>query len=453
MCETAKENKMGTMPVGKLLVNISLPIIISMLVQALYNIVDSYFVAKLSETALTAVSLAFPVQNIMISIAVGTGVGMNAFLSKSLGEKNENLVHNVANNGMFLFLLSYVVMAVIGFLFSGTYFSIQTDINEVIKSGTVYTQICTMFSIGVFTQIAFERYLQATGKTVYSMITQLSGAIINIILDPILIFGLYGFPAMGVAGAAVATVIGQICSTVAGFFLNHFFNHEIKLSFKGFRPDFSIIKRIYSVGFPSILMRSVTSVMSFGMNGILLGFSSTAAAVLGIYMKLESFVLMPVYGLNNGMVPILAYNYGAKNKDRIIKTIKLSLVGAVCIMLFGFALMQLFSQEILLIFNASENMLSIGTVALKIISFQFLLSAFSIVFNAVFQAFGKGFYSLTVSLIRQLIVLLPVAFIISKFGKLDLVWLAFPIAEVVSLVTAVFFMKKVYNKNIKPIEK
>ncbi len=453
MGETFHENKMGVMPVGKLLINISLPIIISMWVQALYNVVDSYFVSQISETALTSVSLAFPIQNVIISVAVGTGAGMNAFLSKSLGEKNMPLVNKIANNGMILFILSYAVTAILGALFSELYFSIQTDITSVVESGTIYTRICTIFSIGVYIQIAFERYLQATGKTVYSMITQAMGALINIIFDPILIFGLYGAPAMGVAGAATATVIGQTVSCFVGVLLNHFCNKDIKLSPKLLKPDFAIIKKIYSVAFPSIMVRSLTSVMSFGMNAILLGFSSTAAAVLGIYMKLESFVLMPVYGLNNGMVPIIAYNFGARKKDRIIKIIRLSLTSAFCIMLVGFAILQMFSQDILLIFNASENMLSIGRTAIKIVSLQFLLASFPLVMSAVFQAFGKGFYSLSVSVTRQLVVLLPVAYIISKFGDLNLVWLAFPIAEVFSLATALLFLTKVYKSTIKNLDK
>ncbi|MEA5084251.1 MAG: MATE family efflux transporter [Lachnospiraceae bacterium] len=449
MTENIAENKMGIMPVGTLLVNMSLPIVISMFIQALYNVVDSYFVAKIGENALTAVSLAFPVQNLIISIAVGTGVGINSLLSKSLGEKNFALANKTANNGVFLGFASYIFMLAMGAFFSGFYFKVQTDIPEVVVEGTKYIRICTMLSIGVYGQITFERLLQATGKTFLSMVTQATGAVINIILDPILIFGLAGFPSMGVTGAAVATVFGQICSATIGIILNLKCNHEIKLDFKGFKPDIHIIKRIYSVGFPSILMRALTSVTTFGMNAILLTFSSTATAVFGVFYKLQSFVLMPILGLNNGMVPILAYNYGARKKERILKTIKLALTFGVCVMTAGLIVIQTQTTAILMLFNASDNMLAIGIPALRILSIHFLLGGFPIVLNAVFQAFGKGFYSLTVSLSRQLVILLPAAFVLSKLGGLTWVWWAFPIAEIGSISACAVFMHRVYIKQIR----
>jgi len=446
-----KENKMGTMPVNKLLLSLSLPLVISMLMQAMYNVVDSLFVARVSENALTAVSLAFPIQNFMIAVGVGTGVGMNAYLSRSLGEKNKKDVDLAANNGIFLAFLSYIVILVLGLALSGFYYKAQTDIAEIIEGGETYIKICLIGSFGLFLQITMERLLQSTGKAFFSMITQITGAVINIIFDPIFIFGYFGFPAMGVAGAALATVMGQIIAMLLGLFLNIKANKEISISLKCFKPDIHAIKRIYSVGFPSIIMQSVSSVMTFGMNNILLAFSSTATAVFGVYFKLQSFVIMPVLGLNNGMVPIISYNYGAGNKDRIIKTIKLSIVAAVTIMALGLAAFQILPYQILMIFDASENMLEIGIPALKIISIHFILAGFSIIMNAVFQAFGKGFYSLLVSLTRQLIVLLPVAFLLSKTDVLANVWWSFPIAEVVSVSICCFFMTKIYKNIIKKI--
>ncbi len=446
-----KENKMGTMPIGSLLINISLPIVISMLIQALYNIVDSYFVSKISENAFTAVSLAFPVQNLMISIAVGTGVGINALLSRSLGEKNFTLANKTAENGAFLAVLSALLMCVLGFFFTDFYFNAQTDIMEIVENGVIYTKICTVFSLFLFIEILCERLLQATGRTVYCMITQATGAIINIILDPILIFGMFGMPKMGVTGAAVATVIGQFSSAVIGIIFNLYFNHDIKIKIKGFKPNFHVIKTIYNIGLPAILMRSVSTVTVFGMNNLLLGFSSTATAVMGIYYKLESFAVMPVFGLNNGMVPIIAYNYGAKRKERIIKTIKISLIASFVIMGAAFLALLTQAEKILLMFNASSEMLEIGIPALRIISTHYIIACFSIILTAVFQAFGKGFYSLTMSVTRQLAVLLPVAFFLSKTGDLSKIWFAYPIAEIVAVILAVIFMTKVYKNNIKDL--
>ena len=449
--EIQKENKMGVMPVGKLLFTMSLPIMISMIVQALYNIVDSMFVARVSENALTAVSLAFPVQNLMISVATGTGVGINALLSRSLGEKNFDRANRTAKNGIFLLVVSAIVFAIVGGVFSHMFFAVQTNDAEIVEAGTVYTRICTIWSIGLFMQITMERLLQATGKSIYSMVTQLTGAVINIILDPIMIFGLLGFPKMGVAGAALATVVGQTIAACLAVFFNLKKNTELNYSFHGFRPDGEIIRHIYAVGVPSIIMASISSVMNFGMNKILMTFSSTATAVFGVYYKLQSFVFMPTFGLNNGMVPILAYNLGARKKKRMIRTIRLSVIYAISIMLIGLAVFQLIPGDLLRLFDASEDMLSIGIPALRIISLSFTFAGFCVVSSSVFQALGHGFLSLMFSLIRQLVVLLPVAYILSRFRVLNLVWWSFPIAEVAGVILCIFFLMYAYRKEIKPI--
>lgn len=448
-----QENKMGVMPVNRLILTMSLPMILSMLVQALYNIVDSMFVSRLSENALTAVSLAFPAQNLMIAVATGTGVGVNAALSRSLGERNFDRANKIADHAVFLAIASYAVFAVLGLFFSRQFFLWQTDIEEIVDQGTDYLRICTLFSFGLFLEIACERLLQSTGKTVYSMYTQGLGAIINIIFDPIMIFGLFGFPKMGVAGAAAATVFGQILAAVLGIFLNKTRNQEIHVSFRGFRPNSEIIRHIYSVGIPSIIMSSIGSVMTFGMNKILIGFTSTATAVFGVYFKLQSFVFMPVFGLNNGTVPIIAYNYGAAKPDRILKTLKLAICYAVGIMLIGFAVFQLLPDKLLLIFEASENMLNIGVPALRIISVSFLFAGYCIVCSSMFQALGHGLLSLLVSVFRQLLVLLPSAFLLSKIGGLDLVWYSFPIAEICSIFFSTYFLRHVYKKEIEPLKR
>ena len=448
-----QENKMGVMPVNRLILTMSLPMILSMLVQALYNIVDSMFVSRLSENALTAVSLAFPAQNLMIAVATGTGVGVNAALSRSLGERNFDRANKIADHAVFLAIASYAVFAVLGLFFSRQFFLWQTDIEEIVDQGTDYLRICTLFSFGLFLEIACERLLQSTGKTIYSMYTQGLGAIINIIFDPIMIFGLFGFPKMGVAGAAAATVFGQILAAVLGIFLNKTRNQEIHVSFRGFRPNSEIIRHIYSVGIPSIIMSSIGSIMTFGMNKILIGFTSTATAVFGVYFKLQSFVFMPVFGLNNGTVPIIAYNYGAAKPDRILKTLKLAICYAVGIMLIGFAVFQLLPDKLLLIFEASENMLSIGVPALRIISVSFLFAGYCIVCSSMFQALGHGLLSLLVSVFRQLLVLLPSAFLLSKIGGLDLVWYSFPIAEICSIFFSTYFLRHVYKKEIEPLKR
>lgn len=447
-----QENKMGIMPVNKLIITMSLPMILSMLVQALYNVVDSMFVAQISENALTALSLAFPIQNLMIAVATGTGVGINANLSRSLGEKNFDRANQIADHALFLAFCSYLAFALFGIFFAETFFLMQTDIPDIVEYGTSYLRICTIFSIGLFGEIAFERLMQSTGKTFYAMIIQGLGAIINIVLDPIFIFGLFGVPKMGVAGAAIATVAGQIIAFIIGFFLNEAKNTDIKLSLRTFRPDKAIIGHIYSVGIPSIIMASIGSVMTFGMNKILIGFTSTATAVFGVYFKLQSFVFMPVFGLNNGTVPIIAYNYGAGKPDRIMKTLKLAVIYAVSIMLIGFAIFQIMPDKLLMIFNASDMMLEIGVPALRTISISFLFAGFCIVCSSMFQALGHGMMSLWVSVIRQLVVLLPVAFILARIGGLSSVWFSYPIAEMFSVVLSSFFLISVYKKEIVPLK-
>lgn len=437
-----QENKMGTMPVNKLLISMSLPMIISMLVQAMYNIVDSVFVAQISENALTAVSLAFPLQNLMIAFAGGTAVGVNALLSRSLGEKNQDHVNQTAVNSVFIFLVTAVIFMIAGLTLSNLFFNVQTTNTEIVNAGTQYSMIVVGCSIGLFCQFLFERLLQATGRTLFTMVTQGLGAIINIILDPIFIFGLCGFPKMGVAGAALATITGQIIACLLALFFNLKFNHDIHFKFKRFRPNAHIVKQIYSVGIPSIIMQSIGSVMAFGMNTILITFSTTATAVFGVYFKLQSFVFMPVFGLNNGMIPIIAYNLGAKQKKRMFDTIKLAMIYATGMMIIGVIFFETIPQTLLGFFNASEAMIKIGTPALRIIAIHFIFAGFSIVCSATFQAVGKGTYSLLTSLIRQLLVLLPCAYVLSLTGNLDLIWLCFPIAEIFSAVTSFILMKR-----------
>ena len=448
-----KENKMGTMPINKLLISMSLPMMISMLVQALYNVVDSIFVSQISENALTAVSLAFPVQNFMIAVGVGTGVGINALLSRSLGEKKFEQANKVANNGVFLAVLSYIVFLILGIIFSRRFFQWQTDIKDIVDGGYSYLIIVTTCSFGMYGQIVFEKLMQSTGKTIFSMTTQLTGAIVNIVLDPILIFGLFGFPKLGISGAAIATVIGQICGMSLAIYLNTTKNKEIKVEVKNFRPSLRTIKEIYAVGIPSIIMASIGSVMTFGLNKILLVFSSTATAVFGVYFKLQSFIFMPVFGINNGMVPIIAYNYGARNKDRLMKTVKISIMYGISIMLIGLVIFQVFPKELLSLFNASDKMISIGVPALRTISISFLFAGYCIVVSSMFQALGNGVMSMIVSLVRQLIVLLPVAYLLSKSGNLNMVWWAYPIAEIASVCLSVIGFKYVYKKEVLPLEK
>ena len=440
------------MPVNKLLLSMSVPMMISMLVQALYNIVDSIFVAQISENAFTALSLAFPAQTLMIAVATGTGVGINALLSKSLGEKNFERANKTARNGIFLAICGFVVFAVLGIFLSRQFFLWQTDVMEIVDYGTQYLSICCICSFGLFIEITMEKLLQSTGRTVLSMTTQMIGAVLNIILDPILIFGWFGLPAMGVAGAAIATVIGQIIAAIVAVIINIKKNKELDLSPKGFRPSKKIIKKIYSVGLPSIIMASIGSVMTFMMNKILIAFTTTATAVFGAYFRLQRFIFMPVFGLNNGMVPIVAYNYGARKKDRIIKTIKLSVCYAVALMLIGLAIFWIFPETLLGFFEASETMLEIGVPALRTISLSFIFAGFSIITLSVCQALGHGFMGLVVSVVRQLVVLVPVAYLLSRTGVLSAIWWAFPIAEVVAVSLAALFLRQVYRKEIKPLE-
>lgn len=436
------ENKMGTQPVGRLLAGMAIPMMISMLVQALYNIVDSVFVSRLSENALTAVSLAFPLQNLMIAVCAGTTVGMNALLSRSLGAKEQERADRAANTGIFLALASFVVFAIVGALFSRTFFLLQTDVPEIVDYGTDYARVCLCCSIGLFCQFTFERLLQSTGRTHLSMCTQILGAVTNIVLDPILIFGLLGFPRLEVMGAAVATVVGQCLAAVAALILNLKKNPDIHIRPRHIRWHGATVKNIYRIGLPSIVMQCIGSVMVFGVNRILISFTTTATAVFGAYFKLQSFIFMPVFGLNNGMVPIIAYNYGAKKPDRVKRTIKLAVLSAMGIMAVGFAVFEIAPGALLSFFDASENMLAIGAPALRIIALSFILAGFCIIAGSVCQAIGNPFYSLIVSVCRQLVVLLPVAWLLSHTGVLTLVWLAFPISELVSLVLSAIFLRR-----------
>ena len=438
-----QENKMGVMPCGKLLAGMAIPMMISMLVQAFYNVVDSIFVAQLSEDALNAVSLAFPLQNLMIAFGTGTAVGINALLSRSLGEKNQEMVDKAANTGIFLALCNFVVFALIGVFFSRTFFEMQAGGEQIIVDyGVDYASICLGLSIGIFSQFCFERLLQSTGRTTLAMVTQLTGALINIVMDPILIFGYFGFPRLEVAGAAIATVLGQIVAACFAIFMNLKFNRDVHIRPREIRWNGAIAREIYRVGFPSIVMQSIGSVMVFGMNKILFSFTKTATAVFGAYFKLQSFIFMPVFGLNNGMVPIVAYNFGAARMDRVKRTVKLAVCTAVAIMAVGLAIFQLAPEVLLSFFDASAEMDAIGSVALRIISISFLFAGFCIIAGSVCQAIGNPFYSLIVSVARQLVVLLPVAWLLAQTGRLELVWVAFPIAELMSLTLSVIFLRR-----------
>lgn len=444
--DAPRENKMGVVPVGRLLLSMSVPMMISMLVQAFYNVVDSIFVSYISERALSAVSMAFPLQSFMIAMGAGTGVGVNALLSRSLGEKRQDVADRAANVSVFLAVCMTVLFALIGAFGSRAFFRAQTDIAEIIDYGTQYLTICLCFSFGIFGQFCFERLLQATGRTSIAMVTQLIGAVINIVMDPVLIFGLLGMPKMGVAGAAAATVLGQIVAAAAALVLNLRFNREIHLRLREMRWNRETVVKIYQVGIPSIIMQSISSVLVFFLNKILIGFTDTATAVFGAYFKLQSFVFMPVFGLNNGMVPIVAYNYGAGRIDRVKQTIRNSIFIAVGIMLLGLALAQLIPGPMLRLFNASEDMLAIGISALRILSSSFLFAGFCIITASVCQALGTPRYSLITSVCRQLVVLLPAAYLLSLSGNLTLVWFAFPIAEIASLTLSAVFLRRTLKK-------
>ena len=446
-----RENIMGTMEINPLLLKLSIPMMISMLVQALYNVVDSIFVARVSENALTAVSLAFSLQNMMFAVGIGTGVGVNALLSKSLGEKNQSRANKTAENGLFLALCSYLVFLVLGLTVVRPYFYAQTADADIAEQGIRYLTICCVLSLGMFMQVMNEKLLAATSRTTLSMISQLVGAIVNIILDPIFIFGYCGEALSGTTGAALATVIGQFCGAGVSFYLNLRKNPDIQLDFKGFRPSAEAIKRIYVVGLPSIAMQCVGSVMTFLMNQILMAFTATAVAVFGVYFKLQSFVFMPIFGMNNGMVPIISYNYGARKPERVKKTIRLAVLYAECIMLAGFCIFQFLPDKLLGLFAASDAMLAIGVPALRIICPHFLLAGAGIVLSSVFQALGNGVFSLTVSICRQLVVLIPAAWLLSRTGEVNMVWWAFIIAEVASLALSLVFMARINRTVIVPL--
>ena len=428
--EAPQENKMGVLPVGRLLAGMAVPMMISMLVQACYNVVDSVFVAQLSQDALNAVSLAFPLQNLMIAVGGGTAVGINALLSRSLGEKRQDMADQAANTGIFLALCSFAVFALIGLFLSRPFFLAQTKNEVIVEYGTQYATVCLGLSIGIFSQFCFERLLQSTGRTFYAMCTQLTGAVINIVLDPILIFGYFGAPRLEVVGAAVATVAGQLVAAIIAVIINIKRNPDIHIRLREIRWNRVVAGEIYRVGLPSIVMQSISSIMTFGVNKILISFTEAATAVFGAYFKLQSFVFMPVFGLNNGMVPIISYNYGAAKLDRVKHTVKLTIITAICIMSVGFAAFQLIPGVLLSFFNASDEMLSIGTVALRIICCSFPLAGFAIIAGSVCQAIGNPFYSLIVSVCRQ------------QMGRLELVWLAFPVAEVVSLTLSAIFLRR-----------
>jgi len=444
---------MGVMPVHKLLLNISVPMIISMIVQATYNVVDSIFVARLGEDALTAVSLAFPIQTLIIGTIVGTGVGVNAFLSKSLGEKNYKNANDAAMHGILLAWLSCAVFMLFGFFFTERFFRAQTDIEQIVKYGNDYLFVICTLSFGVFNQIMMERLLISTGKTFYSMTSQLFGAVTNIILDPIMIFGLFGFPRLEVTGAALATVIGQFAGAALAFYFNHRVNHEISLKLRGFRPSASMIRRIYAVGLPSILMGSLGSVMMYGLNQILISFTATAAAVFGVYFRLQSFIFMPIFGLNTGVVPIIAYNFGARKRERIRETVKYGGMYAVGIMSAGVIIFNAFPNQLMAMFNATPDMMAIGVPALRIISAHFIFAAFCILCLSVFQALGRGRESLIVAVSRQLFLLLPIAWLLSRLGDVNAIWWAFPITEFVTLTLCAVLLKRVYDRTIKPLDK
>ena len=446
-----RENKMGVMPVGKLLVNMALPMIISMLVQAFYNVVDSIYVSQVSESAVTALSLAFPVQNLQIGFAVGIGVGVNSLLSKSLGEKNQEAANRAAGNGFFLMFLVTAGFMLFGFFGARPYYEMQSTVTETVEGGIAYTSICCIGTLGVFVSILCERLLQATGRTMHTMITQSTGAIVNIILDPILIHGWLGLPAMGVAGAAVATVIGQWCSASLALFFNFRFNPDIQLNVKYLKPHGTTIRQILTVGVPSIIMNGIGSFMNFSLNQILQSFSETATSVFGIYFKIQSFFFMPLFGINNATISIIAYNYGARKPERIVKTLKLAVGAALVLMFTGLAVFQLAPDLALNLFNPSEEFLHLGRAALRTISWSFPVAAVCISLSACFQALGNGIYSTITSICRQMLVLLPVAYLLSLTGDVNKVWLAYPIAEVASgTVTAILFTR-IFRQKIKPL--
>ncbi|MDY0287467.1 MAG: MATE family efflux transporter [Sphaerochaeta sp.] len=445
-----QENKMGIKPIPTLVLSMSFPIMISMMVQALYNVVDSIFLAQYSEAALTAVSLAFPMQNLLIAVAVGTSLGVNSLLARKLGAKDYVGAEKAANNGLTLSFFSWILFAVIGLFFSGTFFRFFTDEPELLAMGTQYVTICFFFSFAIFVDITCERILQATGDTVRPMIIQSTGAIINIILDPILIFGLLGFPRMGVLGAAIATVIGQHAAAIlAIYFVRR--NKEVKIRAKYFKLERRTVIDIYAVGLPSIIMQAIGTIMTTSLNKLLISFGTAAVSVFGVYFRLQSFVFMPIFGLNSGMTPILGFNYGAKRPKRMMETLRVGLIISLFIMTTGFIIFMLFPGTLLSWFNASPEMMAIGKVALPRISLCYISAGICIALGALFQAVGDGYISMIISITRQLIFLLPVAYLLGNFLGLDALWYAFIIAESSALALSLFFFAKVYKKRIKPL--
>jgi putative MATE family efflux protein len=454
---TLRENKMGVMPVGKLLANMAIPMILSMLVQALYNVVDSIYISRYSESAVTALGLAFPVQNVQIGFAIGIGVGVNSLLSKSLGQGNQARADRAAGNGIFLALIASAIFVLFGLFGTRPYYEMQGASKEVVESGIAYTTICCTLTMGIYFEVLFERMLQATGRTMHTMVTQGAGALTNIVLDPVFIFGVdtLGIPAMGAAGAAVATVLGQLVAAGLALIFNLKLNPDVHLDLKNILPKSDAIRPILTVGVPSMIMNSVSSVMNFSMNQILLGFPAVgeiATGVFSIYYKLQSFFFMPLFGLNNATISIVAFNYGARNAKRITKTLKISCCTAVCFMLLGFLAFALIPGVLLSIFELSPTFVELGKTALRIISIHFPVAAICIVLSASFQALGNGMYSTVTSLCRQMVALLPAAYLLSLSGDVNMVWWSFPIAEVVRLVATLFFFNRIYRKKIKTLQ-
>lgn len=445
-------DQLGKMPMNRLVLTLSLPMMLSMFIQSLYSAIDSMFVAQISEEALAALSLAFPVQMLMIAIQVGSSVGMNAELSKRLGEGRRDLASAAANNGVFISFFHYTIFLLFGVFLVRPFFEMQTNNPDIIRYGMEYTVIVTTFSIGKTLQIMYERILQSTGRTFYTMITQGTGAILNIILDPILIFGWFGIPALGVYGAAIATIIAQVTSAVMAIIINAKVNKDVDMEYLNFRPNLSVIKRIYSVGIPSMLMIAIVSVVSLAFNNILIRFSSTATAVYGAYIRLQGFAFMPVFGLNNGMIPIVSYNYGAKNKERMIRAIKICLFYGMAVMLTGTIIFQLFPEQLLSLFNPSDEMREIGVAALRTISLSFVFAGISIMLGSLFQSLGNAVLSLWIQVTRQLIVLLPAAYALSFTGDVNMVWWSKLISETVAVIFALLAMRYIYAKKIQPLD-
>lgn len=452
MSEKIQENKMGIMPVGKLIATMSWPAVLSMLIQALYNVVDSIFVSMISEEALAAVTYIFPVQFLMIAVGVGTGVGINSLISRRLGAKRQEEADLAASHGYRLSFVNWLFFAIFGIFFSGIFIRFFSSTPFIIESGEIYMRIVLICSLFVFVQVSTEKILQATGNMLFPMICSIAGAVVNIVLDPVLIFGLGPFPKMDVAGAAVATIIGQMVSMILGQLLLFGKDHQVEVKLIGFKMDRQILKDIYAVGFPAMIMQAITSVMQFGLNIVLAGLSETAVAVMGIYGRLQSFVFMPVIGLNQGTLPVIGYNYGARNRERVMKAFKVAFSAAFCIMLVGLLIFQTMPRTLLSMFNATENMYAIGIPALRTISICFLPASFGILSSSFFQATGHGMISLWASLIRQMVGILPLAWILASIGGLKLVWFSFPLAEILGILFCAIMMRRIYQKDIRHLD-